>query len=105
MERCANTEALDKHLEWQEELIARDDAIESKIPEVEERFRELAKADGLDEACYWLAGSFVEEAIENAATMILELGSENDYFEKLILAKAEELLEADQCEPDAPDYD
>ncbi len=105
MERCANTEALNRHLAEQEQADLEANAIEEKITEVEERFTALAKADGLDEACYWLAGAFKEEAIDNAADIILNVGGPNNYFEQLILAKAEELLKADQYEPDAPDHD
>ena len=105
MERCYNTEALNKHMAELDEADRKASFIEDKIKEVEEKFKTIAIADTIDEACYYLAGAFTQEALENAIDMILNLGSENDYFEQLILAKAEELLEADQNEPDAPDYD
>jgi hypothetical protein len=48
----------------------------------------LAVGDNLDEAMYWLAGSFKGEAVVNAATALLT--GNNIYVQELIVAKAKE---------------
>ena len=61
---------------------------EDKIKAIETRFVRLAVGDNLDEAMYWLAGSFKGEAVVNAATALLT--GNNVYVQELIVAKAKE---------------
>jgi len=103
MTHCRVEQDLNKHLEEEETTFAKMDALEDKVKIVEDDFRERARVGGLDEACYWLAGAYIDESIANAASIIL--GVTSDYFESLVAIKAQELLDADQPEPDAPDYD
>ena len=62
---------------------------EDKIKDIENRFMAMSEKDGLDEAMYWLAGAFKQEAINNAA-VILVTGN-NVYIQELIVAKAKEV--------------
>lgn len=102
---CKVTQDLNRHMSELDEQDRRESAIEFKVEEVEKKFLEMAKTSGLDDACYWLAGAFLDEAINNAASIIIGIGGPNDYFETLIHAKAVEMVEADCGEPEAPDYD
>ena len=92
MERCYNTEALNKHMADLDEIDRRADFHEDKCREVEQEFKAIAEQDGLDDAISYLTESFINEAINNAALILLG-GNENDYFEKLISAKADWLLD------------
>lgn len=44
---------------------------EDKIRDVEIRFISLAVTDGLDEAVYWLSGSFNQDAINVVASCLV----------------------------------
>ena len=106
MTRCAVTEDLDRHMAELDKDDRRADALDEKAAEVEEKFTELANGpDGIAEAFYWLGGVFNEELMSAAISYLFGDGN-NKNFEDAIEAKAEELLEADCAEPDAPDdYD
>jgi len=62
---------------------------EDKVKDIEHRFMALAVTDNLDEAMYWLAGSFKGEAVVNAGFALLT--GNNVYIQELIVAKAKEV--------------
>jgi len=53
---------------------------------------DMVKRDSFEDAITWLAGSFVDEAIDNAIDIII--GKTNDYFTDLISLKAKEIKES-----------
>jgi len=105
MTHCRVEQDLHKHLAEEETTFDRMDAIEAKEKDVEEEFTDRAKGvDGLEDAFHWLGGVFNDELMNNAIKYLFGDGS-NLIFEEAVSAKAEELLDAEQPEPDAPDYD
>ena len=105
MERCSVTEDLNRHMAEEDKVSAKLCALEAKATEVEDKFTEMANGpDGISEAFYWLGGVFSEELMANAIGYLFGDGS-NLAFEEAVAAKSQELLDADQHEPDAPDYD
>jgi len=92
MTRCYNTEALNKHMAELDKDDRRADFHEDKCREVEQEFKAIAEQDGLDDAISYLTESFLNEAINNAALILLG-GKDNDYFEQLISDKADWLLD------------
>ncbi len=105
MTHCRVEQDLAKHLAEEEVSFGRMDAIEAKEKDVEEEFTKRAKGvDGIEDAFHWLGGVFNNELMSNAISYLFGDGS-NLAFEEAVSAKAEELLDADWSEPDAPDYD
>ena len=105
MERCYNTEALNKHLEEEENHFAKEETLEDKARIVEEKFTEMANGpDGIDHAFYWLGGVFNEELMDAAISYLFGDGN-NKNFEDAVEAKAQELLDADCSEPEPPEND
>ena len=92
MTHCRVEQDLNKHLAEEETTFDRMDAIEKKIPDVEERFSEILKADGIYESCEYLAGRFVDEAVNNVTSALLS-DDNNSYFQDLVNKKAEWLLD------------
>ncbi len=62
---------------------------EDKIKDIENRFMVLAKADGLDEAVYWLAGAFNQSAIDGVANCLVT--GFTSFIDDLFIAKAKEV--------------
>lgn len=92
MERCRVEQDLDKHMAELDKDDRRADFHEDKCREVEQEFKAIAEQDGLDDAISYLTESFINEAINNAALILLG-GKDNDYFEQLISTKADWLLD------------
>lgn len=98
MERCANTEALNKHLAEQEESQHEDDYLEEKIQEVKNEFLDIADSDGLDKACKYLCGAYEDELATNIAAIIIGDCEESEYIDDAFTAKAKQLIQAEQDE-------
>ena len=92
MTRCAVTEDLARHMAELDKDDRRADFHEDKCRDVEQEFKAIAEQDGLDDAISYLTESFLNEAINNAALILLG-GDNNDYFEQLISTKADWLLD------------
>ena len=92
MTRCTVTEDLARHMAELDKDDRRADFHEDKCRDVEQEFKAIAEQDGLDDAINYLTESFLNEAINNAALILLG-GNNNDYFDNLISTKADWLLD------------
>ena len=92
-DRCAVTESLNKYLDEEDNRIAEIDDLESVIESVISDFQEMAKEDSFEDAFAWLAGSFQDEATDNAILKIINKSNKNDYFDILFETKAKEIIE------------
>ncbi len=104
MTHCRVEQDLNKHLAEEETAFHRMEAIEYREREVRETFIDIAMAaDGFEGACHWLGGVFSEELMDNALSALF--GDTNPYFLEAVTRKATEIVDSEQPEPDAPDYD
>jgi len=86
----ARNNQLNEYLDSQE-LSQKDIDLDEIEKSVISKFQDMVKRDSFEDAITWLAGSFVDEAIDNAIDIII--GKTNDYFTDLIHLKAKEIKE------------
>lgn len=86
----ARNNQLNEYLDSQE-LSQKDIDLDEIEESVISKFQDMVKSDSFEDAITWLAGSFVDEAIDNAIDIII--GKTNDYFTDLIHLKAKEIKE------------
>jgi len=86
----ARNNQLNEYLDSQE-LSQKDIELDEIEESVISKFQDMVKSDSFEDAITWLAGSFVDEAIDNAIDIIT--GKTNDYFTDLISLKAKEIKE------------
>ena len=86
----ARNNQLKEYLDSQE-LSQKDIDLDEIKESVISKFQDMVKSDSFEDAITWLAGSFVDEAIDNAIDIII--GKTNDYFTDLIHLKAKEIKE------------